>query len=326
MKRKLSILFLIVLAQFAFYSCSDRIETPTVEKDSTIVYISKSTDGISAQITFCNKISSKTGKPIGEGTVFSIKEKAKLVSVIDLKNISFHRSSGLMFHVDWIDPDENSFYKKRIDIQSGDSSSFITSSISLTPGKRKAGNYNLRVYLFRELIAEKKFQLVDAKSDSLTTEKTKLSINKKKSINKEVKKKAIKPKVKVENISANITLCRGVSKKTGKLLGVDSMFTIKEKRKVKAVVKIENHDIKTNQQMNFYFEWIGPDGKQFYKKKIVYTTSNPAFTISNSISIAPDKRKSGIYSLRVYYKKKIIAEQKFELVEKQIQKKNLITE
>jgi hypothetical protein len=83
---------------------------------------------------------------------------------------------------------------------------------------------------------------------------------------------------------------------------------------VKAVVSIEKQDIKTNEQMKFYFNWIGPDGKSFYKKRIVYTTSNPFFTISNSISITPEKRLPGKYKLRVSYSKKIIAEQKFELV------------
>jgi len=66
--------------------------------------------------------------------------------------------------------------------------------------------------------------------------------------------------------------------------------------------------------MKFYFDWIGPDGKSFYKKRVVYTTSNPFFTVSNSISISPEKRQPGTYTLQVTFRKKIIAEQKFELV------------
>lgn len=326
MKHKILTIILIIIAQFFLQVCSDRLETPFEGENSTTIFRSKSATGIEASIIFCKGISKKPGNPIKADTVFTIKEKAKVYSLINLSNKEINKNKNFMFHIDWLDSSGNSFYKKRIDLPAGDSSSFITSSIALTPGKRKSGNYNLRVYLFRELIAEKNFQLVDDKPELESKEKTVVSTDKKKPNKKENKKKTVKPKVKTEDISANIIFCRGVSKKTGKLLGEDSIFTIKEKRKVKAVVKIENHDIKTNQQMNFYFEWIGPDGKQFYKKKITYTTSNPAFTLSNSISIAPGKRNAGTYSLKVYYKKKIIAEQKFELVEKQVQKKNLITE
>jgi hypothetical protein len=66
--------------------------------------------------------------------------------------------------------------------------------------------------------------------------------------------------------------------------------------------------------MKFYFNWIGPDGKIFYKKRIVYTTSNPIFSLSNSISISPEKRIQGNYKIQIVYKKKIIAERKFVLV------------
>jgi hypothetical protein len=326
MKIRKLILLVGIIAQIFLQNCSDRLETPYKGKDSTIKFLSKSGTGIEASIIFCKSISKKTGKPIKADTVFNLMEKSKIYAVVNLYNREFNKDRALMFHIDWLDSTGNSFYKKRIDLPTGDSALSITSSIALTPEKRRPGSYNLRVYLFRELIAEKNFHLFEAKSELALTEKANLSIDKKKPHKKENKKKIVKPKVKVENISASIIFCSGVSKKTGKLLGEDSIFTIKEKRKVKAIVKIENHDIKTNQQMNFYFEWIGPDGNQFYRKKITYTTSNPVFTLSNSISIAPEKRVSGIYDLKVRYKKKIIAEQKFELVEKQAQKKNLITE
>ncbi len=64
MKRRIFLLFSIVLTWVVFYNCSDRLDIPTIEKDSTIVYPSKSENGISAKITFSNKISKKTGKPL----------------------------------------------------------------------------------------------------------------------------------------------------------------------------------------------------------------------------------------------------------------------
>ena len=218
-----------------------------------------------------------------------------------------------MFHIDWIDSAGNSFYKKRIDISPNDSLESITSSISISPQKRKTGNYSVRLYLFRELIAEKKFQLVKSITDSTIVKKKSKSEIKNKPEKKVMVKKTITPKVEIENIKASIILCRKVSKKTGKPIGADTTFTIKDSANVKAMVSIEKQDIKTNEQMKFYFEWIGPDGKSFYKKSVVYTTSNPIFTISNSISITPEKRQPGTYTLQVSFRKKIIAEQKFEL-------------
>ena len=107
-----------------------------------------------------------------------------------------------------------------------------------------------------------------------------------------------------------------VSKKTGKPIGSGTTFTIKDSAKVKAIVSFEKQEIKTNEQMKFYFNWIGPDGKVFYKKRVVYTTSNPSFSISNSIAITPEKRQPGIYTVQIVFRKKIIAEQKFELIAK----------
>jgi hypothetical protein len=314
MKRRILLLFSIVLTWVVFYNCSDRLDIPTIEKDSTIVYPSKSENGISAKITLSNKISKKTGKPLRAGTVFKLQNRAKVYASIGLINYKSASQKELMLHIDWVDSTGNSFYKKRIDFSLTDSSSSIKSSISTSPPKRKPGNYTIRVYLFRELIAEKKFQLIESFQDSAIVKKKEVSKKKNKSDKKIENQKSIKPKVKTEIIEANILLCRKVSKKTGKPIGAETVFTIKDKANVKAIVSFKKPDIKTNEQMKFYFNWIGPDAKSFYKKRVVYTTSSPSFFISSSISITPEKRQPGIYTLQVIFRKKIIAEQKFELV------------
>ena len=172
----------------------------------------------------------------------------------------------------------------------------------------------MRIYLFRELIAEKHFHLEKFVKKSKQIKKEEKPKKKFKSQKKDGNKKIIKPKVTKEILNASIVLCRKISKKTGKPIGAGNKFTIKEKAKVKAIVTFEKPGIKPNEQMKFYFNWIGPDGKIFYKKRIVYTSSNPSFTLSNSISNTPEKRKPGSYTMQVVFKKKIIAEQKFELI------------
>lgn len=312
-KRKLIILLAITALTFLTV-CSDRMETPTYGENSTTIFRSKSVKGIEASIIFCKGISKKTGDPIKADTVFALIEKAKVYAEVKLFNRELNKAKDLMFHIDWLDSTGNSLYKKRIDITPSDSSSTISSSISISPDRRNAGKYSVRVYLFRELIAEKYFhleKLVEKPKQIKKEEKPKKKI---KSEKKDVKKKTIKPKLSNETLNASIILCRKISRKTGKPIGEGNKFTIKEKAKVKAIVNFEKPGIKPNEQMKFYFNWIGPDGKIFYKKRIVYTSSSPSFILSNSISNSPEKRKPGNYTLQVVFKKKIIAEQKFELV------------
>ena len=154
-------LFLIVLLLQALSGCSSRNETPTISEDSTIVYSPKQQDGVSANITLCRKVGKKTGKRIGVGTVFTIMDKAKVHAFFDLENRKLFTDKKMMFHAEWIGPNGKSFYRKRIDLLPDDSTSTIKSSISITPEKRLAGNYLVRFFLFRELIAEKKFELRD---------------------------------------------------------------------------------------------------------------------------------------------------------------------
>jgi hypothetical protein len=285
--------------------CSNRESSPVTLDDSTISYSSTSKNGIYTTITFSNRISKKTGKPLNVGSTFKLKNKARLYATIILKNYESEKGKELLFHIDWLDSTSISFFKKRINFSPSDSVSKITSSISVSPQKRKMGKYYLRVYLFRELIAEKEFKLVK----SITKSKTVIKETKKSSV-----QKSIKPTVNSEVIKAEIVLFRKLSKKTGKPVGAGTTFEIKDKANVKAIVNIEKPEIKTNEQMKFYFYWIGTDGKIYYKKRVIYTTSNPSFTISSSISISPEKRVPGTYTLQVILRKKVIAEQKFELI------------
>jgi len=278
-------LFLISSLIPALSGCSSRNETPTFREDSTIVYSPKQQEGTTAKITFCRKVGRKTGKRIGMGTVFYIKEKTKVHAFFDLENRKSFADKDIMFHIEWIGPDDKSFYGKRIDLLQDDSSSTINSSISITPGNRQQGSYNVRLFLFRELIAEKRFELRDY----------------------------VPITGKEFDITANITLYRKVGKKTGKRIGAGTIFTIKKKAKVRAIIDLEKRDEYLDNEMKFKVEWIGPNGKSFYKKKINLSPGDSSSTIKSSISIAPKKRQPGNYIFRVYLYKTLLGEIKFEL-------------
>ena len=278
-------LFLIALLLPALSGCSSRNETPTTSEDSTIVYFPKQPDGVSANIMLCRKVGSKTGKRIGEGTVFTIMDNAKVHAFFDLENRKNYMDKEMMFHAEWIGPNDKSFYRKRIDLLPDDSSSTINSSISITPEKRQSGNYIVRFFLFRELIAEKKFELHD---EVIITGKE-------------------------FDISADITLYRKIGKKTGKMIGAGTVFNIKKNEKVRAIINLENRDDYLNNELKFKVGWIGPDSNSFYRKEIDLSPGDSSSTIKSSISITPKKRQPGNYLFRVYLYKTILAEKKFEL-------------
>ena len=279
-------LLLISLLFIADAGCSSRIDTPVSCDDSTIVYPGKKADDITAKITLCRKISKKTGERFGAGTTFSVREKANIYAVVDLENHFNLTDRELMFHLDWIGPKDRSIYRKQIDLSPDDSSSTIYSSISISPD-RQPGEYSLRIYFFRELIAEKKFEL--RPEFQLTSTKAK-------------------------EIKANITLFRKVSKKTGKHIGVGTVFTIKEKRRVRASIDIENRFAFGDNELIFHLDWIGPDHKSIYRKQIDLFPGDSSSVIHSSVSISPSReRQTGLYSLKVFLFNHLIAEKKFEL-------------
>ena len=279
---------LIALCILISVGCSDRSGSPVIESDSTIIYPSKNSEDVSAGITFYRKLSSKTGKLIGEGTVFTIQDKENVRATIDLENLKFDGANILMFHVDWIAPDGNSIYQKRIDLSQNDSTSTLSSSISIPPDKRFPGTYTLKVYYFRELIAEKRFYLI--------TEEMALA---------EKKRNAI---------LADITFFSKVSKKTGKRSGEGTIFTAGQKEKVYAIVNLGN--LPAEKDINLIFYWKGPDGDSFYSKQINLAAGDTLTELQSSITIPSNKRSPGSYVFQVSHEDEIISEKNFELVKK----------
>jgi len=250
------------------------------------------TESIKARITFCQGISQKTQKLIGAGNKFTIKDKAKVLAIIKLENKDTS-GQNLTFYADWIGPNDNSFYKKRIKVTPKSSSFTISSSISIPPEKRQPGKYLLRVYLLDKIISEENFELIKA----------------------EKKENVSSTKTKAENISARITFCQKVDKKTGEPINPDTVFTIKDIDNIKAFINIAKQDTSGTKPMSFLVNWIGPNDSSFYKKKIELLSDDSISTISSSISISPKKRQPGKYLLRVYFIKELIAEKNFTLQE-----------
>ncbi len=156
------ILALCVVAVVAVVGgCADRQEVPVAQADSTLVYTSLDPEGPSAKITLCRKFGSKSGKPIGRGLEFTIGEKSKVRALVEFEKLPENPPMDLSFHLVWIRQDGKEFYTKRIDMAPDEIESSIKTSVSIKPGRREPGSYRLLVYLYRELIAEKRFTLIE---------------------------------------------------------------------------------------------------------------------------------------------------------------------
>ncbi|MCB0806422.1 MAG: hypothetical protein KDC05_11535, partial [Bacteroidales bacterium] len=238
-----------------------------------------------ANITFYRYEDDRTGKKIGNRDLFYMEKDDYVRAHVDLGNLFLKSNKPQMFHIEWIDREGHAFYMKREDLHPEDSISYLYSSISSTPD-REAGRYGLKVYHFRELIAEKYFNLIP---DSL--EQT----------------------GPVEGITGCITLCQNVNRKTGERTGIDSVFRMGKKRYVRAFCDLENRFFNDDLVLDFEVEWIGPDGEPVYTKDITLKPENTDTFVYSSISIPEGKRDPGEYLFRVLLFDRLLAEQKFEL-------------
>ncbi len=279
--RYILILFPVILL-ILFSGCSGRFEKPVTTSDSAIIYPSKKTNGIEAKITFCKKLSRKSGKRLGVGTFFTIGEKENVHAFVDLENCFANSNRPLMFHTDWIDPDGNSFFQKRFDLSSDDSTTVLNSTISIPPDKREPGKYLFRVYLFRELIAEKFFTLLPEGQVAPSP---------------------------ADLVKATIIL----SGKSDKESGTDSVFTIRDKGTVYAFVDVDNLSELNDDVLKFHLDWIGPDSSTFYKKQFELSPEDSSATLASAISLDPDKRQPGTCYLRLFLGDDLVTEKKFEL-------------
>jgi hypothetical protein len=137
------------------------METPALSADSTYVYPGKNPNDVMASITLADKakVSKKTGKRLGVGRTFDIGADDKVYAFVDVQNAGARGGRPLLLHMVWINPEHETIFQKRLEWSSSDTTASLSSALSIAKGKRAPGEYSFRVYLFRELIAEKFFTL-----------------------------------------------------------------------------------------------------------------------------------------------------------------------
>lgn len=280
----LSILFISTLAQVG---CSNRASKPVISSDSTITYPPKDTNDVSASIKLYRKTDKKTGNLIGVGNVFTILENGNIHAAIEIKNRFLNNDKELLFHIDWTDEAGKSIYQKPFVLTPTDSISTLLSSISISPNRRKYGNYLLNVYYYRELIATKEFKML--------------------------------PEFFAEQLDLvfpEIYLCKKINRETAELIGVDSVFMIKKRGLLRVFVDLQNREIYGKRDVSFRLDWVKDDTLRFYSKRIAILSNDTSSTFDGSISIATDKREPGNYSVQLSAFNKLIAKKEFILIPK----------
>lgn len=90
---------------------------------------------------------------------FDLEEDARVLATVRLENIHARGEGPLTFHLVWLNPAERRVFKKIYEYTPNDSTRTLTGSFSIPPSRRSPGFYTLQVFLFRELIAQKSFEL-----------------------------------------------------------------------------------------------------------------------------------------------------------------------
>ena len=141
---------------------------------------------------------------------------------------------------------------------------------------------------------------------------------------------------------ASITLCRKVSRKTGRPIGESDTFVMRPRSYVNALVDFQG--VETGRTHVLHLVWVRPDGKEIFRKyaEVVVepggeegfltitrwldgvdlhdiaadtlATAEPAFRLESRLNTSDRKeRDPGTYSLRVYLDRRFLLEKSFTL-------------
>ena len=294
MKRNLfnSIMFTgiaAVICIISFAGCSSRLD-PVTNENGAVLFSPKDSSDIDAEVLLY-KGTDDAGRLL-TSDIYTIGDRSKVYAAVKLLHREYNPGRDIMVHIDWIDPDGNSFFMKREDIANDDTVSEIKSAISIPADKRDPGIYKLRVYLYRELAVEKNFSLVDYNADSAA-------------VFAENDAYPVKALIKLgSTYDRNNT----IPKDTG------TVFEISSKAKVFAGIAFENKEHYKGKEFSGEIRWCGEDGNPFYTKSFTVSPFDNFSGLTSAISANKSSREPGIYKLRIYLYNRLVGEKTFRLI------------
>lgn len=224
-------------------------------------------------ITLCRSYNSETWRTTGVANHFPLYGNNDVRAIFDINNLvpdSFVRPQ--IFHIEWLDHENDLLYRKQVDLLPGDSTAWLESSISVSPQTRSPGTYQIRLYHFREMVAFQHFELLPMESIMEWW---------------------------AQQLQPEIILYSKTRRKTGELIGVGNEFKIREKGHVRAQILFKNTIKPAKHELRLAVDWIDPDNNSFYRKDIILYPGDSLTDLSSSISIPPDKRLPGNYRLQL---------------------------
>lgn len=262
-------------------SCSTRQPNPAITTDFTLKYLPKDTTQISANILLCRNYSAKNEEIQFPGIAFPTNANEKVYAIIEIENYKPIQDSQL-FHIQWIDNEQNKLYTKQITQIPGDSVHNLFSAINTD--NRTPGKYKIQIYHFRELIAEKYFHIIPHQQyiDSLLKE--------------------LNPRVALSNNKYS-------SNKNN-----DSVFHIGAKNRIYSTITFKNIPNIITSDANLTIEWCTSDGNCFYKKTFQPKSSDSIYTLTSSISTTSKNRTEGKYCVNYYLGDFLLSQQSFTIL------------
>jgi hypothetical protein len=282
------IILLAVAVTFLIFSgCADRVGEPDLNGQLKIFKLKDGTSVVD-NIQFGRKFESETGELIGENDKFIIMDEGWVQAIVSLSENVLEKDNLSMFHFDWISPSGYTTYLKREDHTLNDTLDYLKSAISLSPDVRSPGIYKLRIYYFREMIAEKSFELLPEFDLSLYD---------------------------LEALAENLVVCKDTDRKTGEPSGINTEFIQSNDGSIWAIFKLENEIHFNQEELLFRFDWYkNGESSPFYSKDVdVLTMANVEF-ISSSLSTSPEKRYPGNYTVVLNVFGKPILQKDFALL------------
>jgi len=267
--------------------CANRMDKPENHNGQLKIFKLKDGSTVVDNIQLCRKMDRDNKNLIGEGETFTILDDGRVQAIVTMSDYILEKDKLSMFHFDWISSSGYTTYLKRVDYSPDDNSDYIWSSISITPELRSPGEYKLRIYYFRELIAEKEFELLPEFDPSLYN---------------------------LEAISENLVLCEK-TKKSGEPVTISYEMNQSNNGSIRASFKLDKDILTGNQEQLYRFDWFrNDDTTSFYRKYVDILNRDKVKYISSSISTSPEKREAGEYFVVLNLYGKPIAQKAFVLL------------
>ncbi len=225
-----------------------------------------------AEVILYRRKNPQTGKPTGISESFTLMKEAYLHA--RLSTDSLPRTKAYQLHFQWINPDGESFYTKEVIDTAGHTAP--ESAISLNPGTRTPGKYRLRVYYYRELLAEKSFELLSAWEPG--------------------------KEISVQAPDFYISSYGGQPVKTR-----DSSFVLMKKTKL--LMKFKTPVLDGKRQWIYHVDWKDETGRLISRKHFEGDS-----ILSSSLPLSPILRSPGQYTMEIYLFDRLLATKNFRLL------------